>query len=104
MERWRAEYFAVHRECRYPLKAEAVRDVRAFKDQLAAMQVQAMGGASRVLEMIKGWKQEGRLTKMQLQRLRSVVRELGGAGVDMADDDLMGELDRKIKRAASYYR
>jgi hypothetical protein len=104
MERWRAEYFAIRREREHAMNADAVRDVRAFKDQLAAMQVHAMGGASVVLEMIDGWKREGRLTKMQSQRLRSAVRELGSLGVTVADDDLIGELDQKIKRAANYYR
>lgn len=60
-------------------------------------------GQSQVLSKVKEWQQRGEISKKQAYDLRTFIIQLSRNPIDEKGNDLINELDRKVKEAARYW-
>jgi len=60
-------------------------------------------GQSQVLSKVKEWQQMGEISKKQAYDLRAFIIQLSRSPIDEKGNDLINELDRKVKEAARYW-
>ncbi len=60
-------------------------------------------GQPEVLGKVKEWQDMGEISKKQAYDLRVFIKNLSKIPTDEQGNDLINELDKKIKEAARYY-
>lgn len=102
IDKFKEQYFLVQK-----LRKEAAIAMTGQKEllySLAFRGLQAVGGQDIALGLLKAEKEKGKLTKMQVSRLRAKLKEI--ATQTMTEDgayDVL-EMDSKIRQAVNYYR
>ena len=74
---------------------------RKFAENLALYTVLELG-QPHVLNKVKEWQESSEISKKQAYDLRTFIKKLSKISIDEKGNDLINELDRKIKEAARY--
>lgn len=105
LNRWKDEYFKIYRHRLLTFKPEIMNSTKAFEQQLMAMGLKALGGEAQALQMIEQARQQGMFeNKMQAKRLKDKLKDLCSLPVCTEQNELIEELDKKIKEALRFYR
>lgn len=105
LERWKDEYFTIYRHRLLSFKPEIMNSTKEFELQLMALGLQALGGEGNALAIIEQAKKENVFeNKMQQKRLKDKIKSLCSKEICTMQNDLITELDKKIKEAVKYYR
>ena len=98
LNRWRESYFAISRNEGFKMKEDI--DIHKPQDllkHLAAIGIQQLG-TGKVLDMLDNSRQSGKLTKMQVHRLKAKVNEITSTPELVEPNDCIKELDKKVNR------
>jgi hypothetical protein len=105
LNRWKDEYFKIYRHKLLTFKPEIMNSTKAFEQQLMAIGLQAIGGEAQAWQMIEQAKQQGMFeNKMQAKRLKDKLKDLCNQPACTTQNQLIEELDKKIKEAVRFYR
>ena len=104
LNRWRESYFSISRNEGFKMKEDI--DIHKPQDLLkhfAAIGIQQLG-TGKVLDMLDNSRQSGKLTKMQVHRLKAKVKEITSTPELVEPNDCIKELDKKVNREVLCYR
>jgi hypothetical protein len=104
LNRWRESYFAISRNEGFKMKEDI--DIHKPQDLLkhfAAIGIQQLG-TGKVLDMLDNSRQSGKLTKMQVHRLKAKINEITSTPELVEPNDCIKELDKKVNREVLCYR
>jgi len=105
LNRWKDEYFKIYRHKLLTFKPEIMNSTKAFEQQLMVMGLQALGGEAQALQLIDQAKAQGVFeNKMQAKRLKDKLKDLCNMPACTEQNELIEELDKKIKEAVMFYR
>jgi hypothetical protein len=105
LNRWKDEYFKIYRHKLLTFKPDIMNSTKAFEQQLMVMGLQAMGGEAQALQLIEQAKLQGIFeNKMQAKRIKDKVKDLCNMPGCTEQNELIEELDKKIKEAVMFYR
>ena len=104
LDRWRESYFAISRNEGFKMKEDI--DIHKPQDLLkhfAAIGIQQLG-TGKVLDMLDNSRQSGKLSKMQVHRLKAKINEITSTPELVEPNDCIKELDKKVNREVMCYR
>lgn len=101
VKRWRNEYLSIQKINSNLNYMEPTGSKKKFIENLAMYSVLELG-QPKVLDKIKEWQDGGKISKKQAFDLRSSIRKLCTIPKDEGGNELIYELDRKVKEAARY--
>lgn len=104
LNNWKKSYDSISRNEGYRMRDNI--DIYKPKDLLrhfAAIGIQQLG-TGQVINMLETSRQSGKLSKMQVHRLKNTVRQITSTPELVEPNDCIKELDKKIKRAVFSYR
>ncbi len=99
VKRWRNEYLAIQKINSKLLGMNPTGSKKEFIENLALFSVLEFG-QSKVLHKVKEWQKQGLISKKQAYDLRVATKQLSKIKVDEKGNDLITELDKKIKEVA----
>jgi hypothetical protein len=101
VKRWQNEYLKISK---INLKMTQLKPTGSTKELIenAATILFLEFGQPQLLSLIKEWQHSGEITKKQAQDHRNKIKGLSKLSPGSPDDDLINELDKKIKQAAKY--
>lgn len=102
VKRWKDEYLAIQKINSKIGVMKPTGSTKEFIENLALFQV-LEAGQPQVLNTIKQWQTIGEIDKHQAQRLRQTIKELTKKTLYNGGNDLINELNRKVKEAAQNY-
>ncbi len=101
VKRWEKEYFAIQKIKSKLINMKPTGSKKQFIENLALFTVLEMG-QPQVLSKVKEWQESGQISKKQAYDLRTATKQLSKIPIDRKGNDLIKELDKKIKEAARY--
>lgn len=101
VKRWEREYFAIQKIKSKLIGMKPTGSKKQFIDNLALFTILELG-QPQVLNKIKEWQESGLIRKKQAYDLRKATKELSEIPISETGNDLIIELDKKIKEAARY--
>jgi hypothetical protein len=101
VNRWRDEYFAIQKINSKLNTMRPTGSKRKFAENLALYTVLELG-QPHILHKVKEWQESSEISKKQAYDLRTFIKKLSKISIDEKGNDLINELDRKIKEAARY--
>jgi len=99
VKRWRAEYIAIQKINSKLIGMHPTGSKKEFIENLALFSVLELG-QSKVLYKVKEWQEQGKITKKQAYDLRVATKELSKIKLDDVGNELIAELDKKIKEVS----
>lgn len=101
VQRWKKEYLAIKKvstntECLCPTSSS-----KKLIEQLAATSVLQIG-QNNIIKLISEWQMVNTITKKQAFDLRQAIQKISTAGIRAETNDLILELDKKIRDAARF--
>jgi len=100
-ERWKDEYFKIQKINNRISSMKPTGSKKDFVNNLALLALLDCGQPF-VLSTIKGWQQGGYISKKQAYDLRSTVKQIGTIKLDEKGNELINELDKKVRDAAKF--
>lgn len=101
VKRWEQEYSSIQKINSKLGKMTPTGSKKQFIENLALYTILDVG-QPQVLSKVKEWQATGEISKKQAYDLRTSVRQLTQKPNDEVGNELINELDRKIKEAARY--
>lgn len=102
VKRWRNEYLAIQKINSKLIKMKPTGSKKEFIENLALFTILELG-QPQVLKKVKEWQESGEISKKQAYDIRTSIKQISKTPMDEKGNDLINELDRKIKEAARYY-
>jgi hypothetical protein len=102
INRWKNEYLAIQKINSKLNNMKPTGSKKEFAESLALYTILELG-QPQVLNRVKEWQEKGDISKKQAYDLRSFIKQLSKTPIDEKGNDLINELDRKVKEAARYY-
>jgi hypothetical protein len=102
VKRWKNEYFNIQKINSKYMSMKPTGSKKEFIENLALFSI-IEAGQSQVLNTIKQWQETGEINKKQAFDLRSYIKEITQRPINEAGNDLINELNRKVKEAARNY-
>ena len=102
VKRWKNEYFNIQKINSKYMSMKPTGSKKEFIENLALFSI-IEAGQSQVLNTIKQWQETGEINKKQAFDLRSYIKEIAQRPINEAGNDLINELNRKVKEAARNY-
>ena len=99
VKRWKNEYLAIQKINSKLIKMKPTGSKKEFIENLALFTILELG-QPQVLNKVKEWQESGKISKKQAYDIRSSIKKLSKSPMDEKGNDLINELDRKIKEAA----
>ena len=102
VKRWKDEYLAIQK---INLKLRGMKPTgskKVFIENLALFSLLELGQPI-VLSKVKEWQETGQISKKQAYDLRICVKSLTKISIDEKGNELINELNRKVKEAARFY-
>lgn len=99
VKRWRNEYLAIQKINSKLIKMKPTGSKKLFIENLALFAILELG-QSQVLNKVKEWQESGEISKKQAYDIRTSIKQISKTTMDEKGNDLITELDRKIKDAA----
>ena len=75
---------------------------KEFAENLALYTILELG-QPQILNRVKEWQQTGEINKKQAYDLRTFIKQLSKSPIDEKGNELINELNQKIKEAARYW-
>lgn len=104
VSRWEIEYRGIQRRNIVRPVAGPIGSPRAFKDHLAALGLDRLGGAEAAMQWLRSAKQRGEIEQQHYKRNKQLIEELAASPVVMIEPELIGELDQAISETAERFR
>lgn len=98
---WRNKFKSLAMEMESPLKFHPTGSKPQFIEHLALQQITQIG-IDNIFKMISGWQIMGEITKKEAYEIRKFIRTRTSEKYPLAENELIKELNRKIKVAARY--
>ena len=102
VKRWRNEYQTIQKINSKLISMKPTGNKKKFIENLALFTLLELG-QPQILNKVKEWQETGQINKQQAYELRSGLKELAKTPIDELGNDLINELDRKVKEAARCY-
>lgn len=99
VKRWKNEYLAIQKINSKLINMKPTGSKKQFIENLAFVTVLELG-QPKVLNKIKEWQESGKISKKQAYDLRIATKQLSHDPIKENQNDLIIELDRKIKESA----
>ncbi|MBT3386149.1 MAG: hypothetical protein HN410_20740, partial [Prolixibacteraceae bacterium] len=96
---WRNEYLEIQKINSKLIGMKATGSKKEFIENLALFSVLELG-QSKVLHKVKEWQEQGLISKKQAYDLRVATKQLSRIKVDGKGNELITELDKKIKEVS----
>lgn len=100
--RWKNEYLAIQKINSKLISMKPTGSKKELAENLALYTILEIG-QPQVLNKLKEWQESGEISKKQAYDLRTFIKELSKIPTDAKGNDLMNELNRKVKEAARYW-
>jgi len=100
VKRWKNEYLAIQKIKSKVNDMKPTGSTKEFIENLALFQLIDLG-QPQILSKVKEWQDMGLITKTEALRLREKIKEISKIPIEGSGNDLIKELDRKIKEAAN---
>jgi len=100
-KRWKYEYQKIQKINSKLVSMKPTGSKKEFIENLALFTVLELG-QPQVLNKIKEWQESGMISKKQAYDIRTSIKELSKISMDEKGNELINELDRKVKEAARY--
>ncbi len=101
VNRWRNEYLAIQKINSRLINMKPTGSTKRLIENMALFQLLDIG-QSQFLALIKEWQGKGLITKKQANDHRVKIKLLSKTPIDEKGNDLINELNKKIKEAARY--
>jgi hypothetical protein len=101
VNRWRNEYLAIQKINSKLKNMKPTGSKKELAENLALFAILELG-QPQVLNKVKEWQKKREISKKQAYDLRSFIKQLSNTPIDEKGNELINELDRKIKEAARY--
>jgi len=99
VKRWRNEYLAIQKINSKLIGMKPTGSKKEFVENLALFSILELG-QSQVLHKVKEWQEQGLISKKQAYDLRIATMQLSKTKVDEKGNELIIELDKKIKEVS----
>jgi len=99
LDKWKSEYLTIQKINSKLINMKPTGSKKELTENLALYTIVELG-QSQVLGKVKEWQQRGEITKKQAYDLRTFIIQLSKTPTDEKGNDLINELDRKVKEAA----
>ena len=100
--RWKNEYLGIHKINSKLISMKPTGSKKELAENLALFTILELG-QPQVLSKVKEWQETSQISKKQAYDLRTFIKKLSETPINEKGNDLINELDRKIKEAARYY-
>lgn len=101
LKRWKNEYLAIQKINSKLYSMKPTGSKKRFVENLALYTILELG-QSKVLNKVKEWQERAEIDKFQAHRLRTFIKQLSKTPIEEKGNDLINELDRKVKEAARF--
>jgi len=101
VKRWKNEYLAIQKINSKLINMKPTGSKKEFIENLALFTVLELG-QPQVLKKVKEWQERAEISKKQAYDLRTFIKQLSKNPIDEKGNDLLNELDRKVKEAARF--
>ena len=102
VKKWKDEYLAIQKINSKLINMKPTGSKKEFIENLALLTVLEMG-QPQILIKVREWQESGQISKKQAYDIRASIKLLSKIPVNEKSNDLINEMDRKIKEAARYY-
>ena len=99
VERWRDEYLSIQKISTKITQMKPTKSKKKLIENLALISILDIG-QPHVLNKIKEWQMSGKISKKQAYDMRSSIKKISRTPIDDEGNDLINEMDKKIKEAA----
>jgi hypothetical protein len=99
VNRWKNEYLAIQKINSKLFNMKPTGSKKGLAENLALYTILELG-QSQVLSKVKEWQISGDISKKQAYDLRTFIKQLTKTPIEEKGNDLINELDRKVKEAA----
>ena len=99
--RWKNEYLAIQKINSKLISMKPTGSKKEFSENLALYTILELG-QPQILNKIKEWQNIGQISKKQAYDLRAFIKQLSKTPLDEKGNDLINELNQKVKDAARY--
>jgi hypothetical protein len=99
VNRWKGEYEGIQKINSKLSKMKATGSKKELADNLAMFTIMELGQA-QVLSKVEEWQKSGEINKKQAYDLRVYIKHLASRPMDRNGNDLINELNKKVKEAA----
>lgn len=101
LHRWKIEYQQIQK---LNSKLTGMKPTSSSKDFIQALATMAIMdlGQPAILDIIQQWQETGELTRKQAYDLRAKIKEISKATTKEQKNDLVQELDKKVKETARF--
>jgi hypothetical protein len=100
--RWKNEYLAIQKINSKLISMKPTGSKKVLAENLALYTILEMG-QPQVLSRVKEWQESGQISKKQAYDLRTFIKRLSKTPIDEKGNELINELNRKVKEAARYW-
>ncbi|MCX6236371.1 MAG: hypothetical protein NTY07_02250 [Bacteroidia bacterium] len=97
--RWKDEYFAIQKINSKLISMKPTGSTKELIENMALFQLLELG-QPQLLTIVKEWQIRGLITKKQANDHRAKIKQLSKTPFDEKGNDLINELNRKVKEAA----
>jgi len=98
VKRWRTEYLAIQKINSKIINMKPTGSKKEFIENLALFSILELG-QSKILHKVKEWQEQGIISKKQAYDLRVATKQLSKTKLNEKGNELINELDKKIKEA-----
>jgi len=99
--RWKNEYLAIQKINSKIISMKPTGSKKELAENLALYTILELG-QPQILNTVREWQESGQISKKQAYDLRTFIKQLSKTTIDEKGNDLIIELDRKVKEAARY--
>lgn len=100
--RWKDEYFAIKKINSKLITMKPTGSTKELIENMALFQLLELG-QPQLLAIVKEWQSRGLITKKQANDHRAKIQQLSKTPIDEKGNDLINELNRKVKEGARYW-
>jgi len=102
INRWKDEYFSIQKINSKLNSMKPTGSKKELIENLALYTIIELG-QPKVLNLIKEWQETGLISKKQAFDQRSFIKQLSKTPIDEKGNDLINELNQKVKEASRYW-
>lgn len=102
VKRWKNEYLAIQKINSKLISMKPTGSTKDLIENMALFQLIELG-QPQILSIIKEWQQKGLITKKQANDHRAKIKLLAKTPIDEQGNELINELNQKVKEAARYW-
>lgn len=100
--RWKDEYFAIQKINSKLISMKPTGSTKELIENMALFQLLELG-QPQLLTIVKEWQIRGVITKKQANDHRAKIKQLSKTPIDEKGNDLINELNRKVKETSRYW-